>query len=153
MRFCGVLDSRSSTRPNFGPPGESAIQALNPQRRDAILRLTEWDELHPGTLNVKVGSDVVPLLSKMAPNWREDGSDITYPLGFEYILKLRKAYLYFAGFAYYRDQSQSILIRIAENPISQLVELLAAVGIRETFDLSDGDSLEIAVGESNNVLH
>ena len=65
------MNLRSSLPEAGGPPGESEILALNPQRKDGILKATGWEKLEPGSLNLDVSADVVEALGKLSPYGRK----------------------------------------------------------------------------------
>lgn len=78
-QFAGIVETRSSAPQSGGPPGEAEVLALNPHRKDAILKITGWKELYPGTLNLGTGEDTLQRLLLCETAWREDASQVKYP--------------------------------------------------------------------------
>ena len=75
MKFVGTVSFRSSHSPGEGPPGESEVQQLNPQRKADILRVTGWTKLEAGSLNLEVDQTEVINLGQFAPILYEDGKE------------------------------------------------------------------------------
>lgn len=94
VTFEGRVSSRSSNSAS-GPPGERVILELNPQRKEAILQLTGWPLLEPGSLNLEVVESVIDLLPESSAALTEDGSTVEYPDGWKHIPVLRQGYLYY----------------------------------------------------------
>ena len=94
MKFHGAVQFRSSIQPGIGPPGESEVLALNPQRSESILKATGWDRLEPGSLNLTVEAAIVIALLKFEPTLVEDAATVRYPEGYRHIPQMRKAYYY-----------------------------------------------------------
>lgn len=140
MKFTAKISSRSSTR-RTGPPGETEILALNPQRREMILNATGWNEISDGTLNLEVHEDVVCQLLSQEPAIREPGSTVKYPARHQRIPRLRIAYLYFRGSISYSGNSEDVLIRTAENPLKNRLEAFAPVKLRDRLEFLDGDQV------------
>ncbi len=141
LKFDGTVYSRSSAR-SKGPPGEAEILALNPARRDLILQKTEWSELFPGTLNLKVDRAVVKDLCKLRGKFRED--PVTYPDKYASIPIKRGGYHYYSARLKLEDgRKQPVLLRRCENPHKDVVEVLAPVGLRDTLGIVDGQSVNI----------
>lgn len=141
MKFKAEISSRSSLHQS-GPPSETEILRLNPQRSDMILNETGWDELYEGTLNLKVHEGIVRHLRKRKPSIREPGSSVYYPDPFQNIPKKRKAYYYFRGTISKGGCSEDVLFRTAEvPPRPDLIEAFAPVRLREALDIEDGDQV------------
>ena len=94
MKFHGAVQFRSSIQPGIGPPGESEVLALNPQRSESILKATGWDRLEPGSLNLTIEAAIVIALLKFEPTLVEDAATVRYPEGYRHIPQMRKAYYY-----------------------------------------------------------
>ncbi|MDW7774498.1 MAG: hypothetical protein SCH71_16560 [Desulfobulbaceae bacterium] len=144
MKFHATVSSRSS-KCRGGPPGESEILSLNPQRVDMILKITGWNNLVSGTLNLEVKENVVDDLLSREPTYRELGETVNYPEPFQHIPMRRLAYLYFKGTIYFRNASEDVLFRTAENPIKSRIEAFAAVKLRESLGLSDEDQIKCEI--------
>ncbi len=140
MDFTAIISSRSSAR-RSGPPGETEVLALNPQRRVKILNATGWSELFKGTLNLEVNEQVVQRLTSRSPTIRELGSEVNYPEKYQNIPIKRKAYLYFKAIICFGDKSEDVLIRTAENPLKNRIEAFAPVKLRDSLGLADGDQV------------
>lgn len=83
-----------------GPPGETEILRLNPQRESMIRTVTGWETLAPGSLNLVVDDSVVERLGEYKPKFEESASGIVYPSPYEGIPKLRKALIRFLAGAF-----------------------------------------------------
>ena len=147
MEFSGTVQSRSSAQPSRGPPGDAAILALNPARRDRILSATGWKDLCPGTLNLRVTPDIVHRLLLCVAVIRESAEHIVYPPESAHIPKLRIGYLYFQGRLKKQNSVISVLVRRACNPLADVVELLSECKLRDRLKLSDGDAIGCEVDE------
>ena len=145
MQFTGAVSSRSSTNPGQGPPGESEIQKLNPKRRETILATTGWPTLAAGSLNLVVNNNVIFDLEHLTPCWVEDATALNYPAPFEDVPRFRKAYWYYLGKATFSQLCQEVLVRRAQCPVPQTLELLAPVNIKTEFCVADKDILDIDV--------
>jgi hypothetical protein len=146
--FNGVVEFRSSLPNASGPPGETAVLALNPQRIAAIREITGWDRLQPGSLNLSVDDAAVGHLKSLKPTWTEPGSSVRYPPNYAHIPRLRGAYLYYLGNVAVRDKTQEVLIRTAANGIANRVELFAPDSLVMRFGLSAGDLVTVTVPAS-----
>lgn len=146
-KFPGTVESRSSSAPVAGPPGEAEVLALNPTRRDRILQATGWKDLFPGTLNLKVTEDSVHRLLLCTPVVRERGDDAVYPPQYAHILKFRVGYLYFRARIKNGDRILSVLIRRACNPLPTRIEVFSELKLRDALAVSDGDSVVCEIGE------
>ena len=144
LTFRGTVNLRSSAGAG-GPPGETEILRLNPQRKDGILKATGWDKLEPGSLNLDVATNVVEELGKLAPLWTEDGSTVVYPAAYAHIPKTRAAYWYYSATASGTGKSQSVLVRRAKNPLPGRIELFAPIKLRSYFGLTAGDRLKVDI--------
>ena len=150
MRFVGRVSARSTLRQG-GPPGEAEVLRLNPQRREAILKVTGWSELEPGTLNLEVDVYVPHKLLKLTAALVEDGRTVNYPGMYKHIPALRGRYLYYRGIASVPDLDRQweVLVRRAQNmPREGLVELFAERNLRRDLELSDGDELTVEINEA-----
>ena len=135
-----IVSSRSSRAPG-GPPGETEISALNPERGRRILQAMGWAELAPGSLNLEVDEDSVYRLLLCVPVIQEPGASVLYPSAYAHIPKLRVGYLYFVGRLTKGDRAAPVLIRRAVNPLPKRVEAFSNQNLRETLALSDGDAI------------
>ena len=140
MKFKATISSRSSSHAS-GPPGETEILRLNPQRCEMILAETGWNELVEGTLNLEVNKDVVSQLLTRKPTIREPGSSVYYPVPYQNIPKMRKVYLYFRGTISKGNHSENVLFRTAEKPLPNRLEAFAPVRLRESLSIADGDQV------------
>jgi len=141
MKFKATISSRSSSHAS-GPPGETEILRLNPQRCEMILAETGWNELVEGTLNLEVNKDVVSQLLTQKPTIREPGSSVYYPVPYKNIPKMRKVYLYFRGTISKGSHSENVLFRTAEKPLPNRLEAFAPVRLRENLSIADGDQVD-----------
>lgn len=141
MKFKAEISSRSSLQ-RTGPPSETEILRLNPQRREIILNKTGWDELHEGTLNLRVDKSVANQIRKMKPLIREPGNSVYYPEPYKNIPKLRKNYFYYRGTIFRGGCSEDVLFRTAEvPPRCDLIEAFAPVRLRDALYLEDGEQV------------
>ncbi len=147
IAFQAIVESRSSTAPSVGPPGEAEVLALNPHRRDRILRATGWKELFPGTLNLEVTEDCVHRLLLCTARIRERAEEVRYPEQYAPIPRLRVGYLYYSARIKNGDKAASVLIRRACNPLKTRLEAFSEAKLRESLGLSDGDSVVCEVDE------
>lgn len=150
MTFAGRVSQRSSAAGGGkgGPPGETPILALNPGRREAILRVTGWEILEPGSLNLEVADSVVTQLGEFEPTYVEPAAGVKYPAPYQSIPALRKAYWYYLAIARVGDTEEAVLVRRAENPLPGRVELFAAVSLTEKFNLKPNDAVTVQVRSS-----
>ena len=121
--------------------------ALNTQRRDRILQATGWKELSPGTLNLEVPEDCVHRLLLCTAKIREGAEDVRYPEQYAHIPRLRVGYLYYNGRIRKGNKVALVLIRRACNPLKTRLEALSEGKLRESLELSDGDSIVCEVDE------
>lgn len=136
----GLTLSRSSGTRNAGPPGEAEILALNPAREQQLRKITGWQRVEPGTLNVYcVEAQIVSLLEKSVPAWQETGEDVIYPENYRYVPLMRKSYLYYLAQLQANGQRIGVLARRAEVPVEGVVELFANVALRTRLKLSEGN--------------
>ncbi len=151
MEFRAIISSRSSTN-KAGPPSETEILRLNPQRREKILKFTEWDKLVEGTLNLEVQEDIVSRLKKRDPDIREPGSSVYYPPPYQDIPKKRKNYFYYKGTISKGGCREDVLFRAAEVPPRRgLLEAFAPVRLRDAFKLKDEDKVECVIQDLRRV--
>lgn len=145
MTFTGLVQFRSSFGPlaGTGPPGESAIQRLNPDRERRILAAVGWPTLASGTLNLEVDSSVLDTLGRLVPVVIEPASEIIYPVPFQHIPRMRRAYWYYTAFVSNLDLREPVLVRRAENPVPGRVELFSATPLTQLFGLTAGDLLTV----------
>ena len=155
MVFSGRVQFRSSSGPlvGTGPPGESAVQRLNPGREQRVRAATGWPALAPGSLNLEVDDSVLNELARRSPTLVEPANDIVYPERYKQIPKCRRAYWYYRGLVEKDGLSESVLVRRAENPVPGRVELFSAVGLKERFNLKAGDSMNVKVLEPVRDIH
>ena len=141
--FFGRIYYRSSK--DIDGPGEKILLALNPQRREAILKTTGWDALEPGTLNLKVAQEVQDALFSYEPVLSEDGETLIYPKPFEGIPKRRRFYVYYPGIARASGKSSDVLVRRAGIALPGRVELFAPLNLTTYFGLHEGDAVEVTI--------
>src|SRR5438128_2016752 len=123
LTFEGRVQFRSSVAPGVGPPGESEVLALNPEREARIRAVTGWSRLQAGSLNLTVEDGVLDALLKFEPTLVEDGAIIRYPAQYAHIPKLRGAYLYYPATFKVAEGNEPVLVRRARNPVRGRVEL------------------------------
>ena len=145
LTFRGIVNLRSSLAGADGPPGETEILALNPQRKVGILNATGWEKLEAGSLNLDVRAGVVEALGQLVPLWTEDGSTVIYPAPYAYIPKTRAEYWYYFAKASGTGKSQDVLVRRAKNPLPGRLELFAPIRLRSYFGLTAKDRLKVEV--------
>lgn len=134
IEFGGFVYPRSTKdgADSAKPPGESAILALNPKREAAILRVTGWAHLYPGTLNVRVEPQDLESILLLSPLIKELPGDLVYPTRWAHIPKLRGGYLYYSGELRWVNGSTDVLFRRACNPSSLCcLEVFASSRLRE----------------------
>ena len=141
ITFQGIVQSRSSTAPSVGPPGEDEVLSLNPQRHHRILQATGWQKLFPGTLNLEVEEKSVHQLLLCTAKIRERAEDVRYPKEFAFIPQLRVGYLYYSGRLKKGNKTVSVLIRRACNPLRTRLEAFSEEKLRDCLDLSDGEMI------------
>ena len=145
MVIVGQVESRSSSAAfGDGPPGESEIHRLNPQREQRIRRAMDWESLEPGSLNLRVDGDAVASLEKLDAAICERPDDIYYPKEYERIPQVRGGYKYYSAIATVGHETEKVLVRRAAiNPVPSRIELFAAVNLRFRFQLEDGDDVRL----------
>lgn len=144
LEFQGTVKSRTS-RGESGPPGETEILRLNPQRKQRILNETNWVDLAPGTLNLGVDHSIVERLLEQNVHIVEDANNIHYPQGFARIPTKREAYYYYLGKVIYASTSVDALVRRAKQPVPGTVELFSPVNLREYLGIDDGSVVTVRV--------
>jgi hypothetical protein len=144
MEFEGKVQFRSSVRLS-GPPGETEVLRLNPQREKQILEVTGWKTLKHGSLNLAVDNNVLDKLLMYTPAFVEPGESIIYPERFQHIPKMRVEYYYYTGVARVGENSQPVLVRRAKNPVRGRVELFAPVKLTEHFNIIAGDNVTVEI--------
>ena len=145
MRFQGRVWIRSSSGSVKGPPGETEIQLLNPDRERGILRVTGWQQLAPGSLNLAVEDSVVEALGSFTPTLEEPSEGIIYPLPFEHIPKDRKGYWYYKAIAGTESHEEEVLVRRGIVPLAGVVELFSAESLTNKFNLRPNDLLIVEI--------
>ena len=142
----GEVSSRSSIRPG-GPPGETEILKLNPQRRELILNHTGWPSLFPGTLNVDcLEEELVAHLDSLEPSFFESPESIVYPAGsYVGIPAMRKGYRYYRGLIGHGTVKLDALFRRAVNPLKGRVGVFGAEKIRTRLKVTDGSRVELII--------
>lgn len=148
MRFAGVVESRSSVPQVGGPPGESEILTLNPDRQNNLLAATGWQSIYPGTLNLGVPDDVVHRLLLYKAVFAEDGFNVRYPEKYAYIPLKRIGYLYYSAMLSKDKDSEQIpvLLRRGCNPLNSRVEVFAEHQLRQKLGIQDGDVIYCVIG-------
>jgi hypothetical protein len=154
LRFRGTVQFRSTATGGgsvaSAPPGEAEILELNPQRGQAILAVTGWGTIEPGTVNLRVEESVIAMLTGYAPAWVEEGDTIRYPASSGHIPLRRVRYYYYKATARSGDQAEATLIRRAHvPPYRGLLELFAATSLKKRFGLQAGDGLIVEVQQSD----
>jgi len=143
LKFDGLVYARSSVK-DSGPPGEAEILELNPSRRELILRETEWPDLFPGTLNLKVDAASVTALCEIEPSFTEP--PVTYPEKYASIPTKRGGYCYYRGRVKTQDNKRAdVLVRRCVNPHKDVVEILAPMKLRDALGVADGNTLNVRV--------
>jgi len=146
--FQGSVSSRSSKRPDQGPPGEAEIQRLNPQREKLLCGSTGWTRLEPGSLNVEADEEALQtILDTRASDIFEPAESICYPPKYTHIPKLRQGYRYFHCKVVRDAVECTALVRRAKNPLKRRVELFANLNLRDLLGVNDGDKLTIRLAE------
>lgn len=145
--FQATVGSRTSGGQLGGPPGESEVLALNPQRREKILQATGWKDLVPGTLNLEVVEDSVHRLLLCTPFIREKGEDVKYPQQYANIPKLRAGYLYYWARIKKGEKIATVLIRRACNPLKTRLEAFSEQKLRDSLSLTDGETVVCEIDE------
>jgi hypothetical protein len=139
--FEGIVSSRTSGGRTDGPPGETEILGLNPERRTAIIAATGWPDLVAGTLNLEVAAQSVDQLLSCVPVFRENGASVRYPMKYAHIPRRRGGYLYYRARIRNGDKMAAALIRRPVNPIAPRVEAFSDQMLRESLGVSDGTSV------------
>ncbi len=153
MVFEGRVQLRSSSGPRAGtgPPGETEVQRLNPQRGLAIRRAAGWDKMAPGSLNLAVSDSIVEELGELQPVLEEPAAGITYPPPHQHIPGIRKGYWYYSAIACKAGVQQEVLVRRAIVPVPRVVELFSRESLTEKLHLVANDVLMVEVRASRLV--
>jgi hypothetical protein len=139
--FEAMVSSRTSGGPTDGPPAETEILRLNPERRKAIIAATGWPDLVAGTLNLEVAAQSVEQLLSCVPLIREPWANVRYPGKYALIPKRRGGYLYYRARIRHGDKMAAALIRRSVIPIAPRVEAFSDQILRKFLGVSDGDSV------------
>lgn len=144
--FEGRVRFRSSKPGARGPAGEAELMRINPDRARELCRVAGWDRVESGSLNLRVEAWVVEELSKLRPAYFEASDRIRYPNGKSRIPELRGGYLYYHGEISKSGHAVSVLVRRAKDkPLNGLVEVYAAVSLKERFGLREQDTVMVTV--------
>ena len=143
----GRVKGRSSDGKK-GPPGEAEILKLNPQRRELILAKTKWDDLFPGTLNVKVDPEHVRALSHMAPHFEEE--PVKYPIEYAKIPIRRGGYEYFKARLRFTNpdgkQKVDVLVRrCRKKQLKDILEVVAPMSLKEGLRIANEDEISLSI--------
>ena len=154
ITFDGKVYARSSKEGAGGPPGETEIGVLNPERANRIRKGAGWSTLEPGTLNLRVDERDVHMLATLQPAFTEPAP--AYPEKYANVPKKRIGYWYYnAEITARKGKSfcspKRVLLRRAINPCKGVIEVLAPFSIRKKWGIKDGDALTIkALTHTNN---
>jgi hypothetical protein len=145
-KFDGTAYARSSKDGASGPPGETEIGKLNPERANRIRAKAGWSSLEPGTLNLRVDNSDIHMLATLKPAFSEFAP--TYPDEYSSIPKKRVGYWYYNAEITARKGKEfktpkRVLLRRAINPCSGVIEVLSPFNIRKKWGIKDGDKLSI----------
>lgn len=141
----GRVSSRSSRKAG-GPPGESEIGELNPQRRKMILQITGWGDLEPGTLNVECDeTDIHEFLADHNPAWLEEPGSVKYPDRYNNIPLKRGGYCYYRAILSCADSRVPVLIRRAVNPLEGRLEVYAEHNLRTRLGICDHTEVMLCI--------
>lgn len=148
MELIGTVSSRSSRKPG-GPPSETEILRLNPQRRILLCKETGWNCVEPGSLNVDINEPILQACLDCR-RWDvfEPCDSVYYPPPFSHIPTLRQGYRYFRCTAVHAGIEADALVRRAVTPLRGRVELFAPAKLREVLALQDGDSISILLADT-----
>jgi len=140
----GVVSSRSS-RGSGGPPGETEVMRLNPQREQKLLEITGWSRLAPGTLNVECSeTGLADVFARLKPLWHEPWESVTYPRKYRRIPQKRGGYLYYGAALVFAGQEAPIVVRRAVNPLKKRIEVYAETNLKEALGIADDDVVSIS---------
>lgn len=145
LHLKGRVGFRSS-KGGGGPPSESEVLLLNPQRRGQLLAVTGRSSLEPGSLNLDVDRPAFDQLLQETPVFKEPGASVKYPPRCEQIPLRRKAYLYYRAVASAKGRWCGVLLRRTEVRGPIRVELFSAESLKKRFELNAGDIVEVTVG-------
>lgn len=124
------------------PPGEKEILALNPQREENIKQLASWDELYPGTLNVRTAFSPTEIFHNIPPIAYEAGCTVTYTANYSNVPKSRVGYWYYPGFVFAKGRFKPVLFKYPDTPYSEFtLEIFSPFNLRADLELSDNDPI------------
>lgn len=147
--FQGEVRFRSSAPDAGGPPGESELLRINPQRAVELCACTGWARLEPGSLNLRVEDGVVEQLRELRECYFEHPSLINYPNGKSKIPERRGGYLYYHAVVVGLDRAEPALIRRAkQKPLKNLVEAYSLVRLVDALRLKQGSVVAIEVRDA-----
>jgi len=143
MKLTGQVFPRTNgVKPSNAAPSETEILKLNPNRERLLISNTDWKSIASGTLNLSVSEEHYYLLAQFPASFRESGSEVIYPKGWEHIPIARKEYRYYKA----NILTESVLIRCAKKPHStKVLEIFAEHNLRNKLGLSDGDDVTLEV--------
>ena len=147
MIFKGTVRKRSSADPPRQPwiAGEARVFRCNPKRRRRIMKMTGWETVFDGTLNLVVPKGVLAALKDRCPLFHERPEDIEHPTN-RRIPEIRCGYYYYEGTASVRGKTQEVLVRRAGNPHDErCVELVASLKLLEHLQIDESSKIEVAV--------
>ena len=153
IEFEGTVYARSSKENASGPPGETEIGLLNPERANRIRKGAGWTALEPGTLNLKVNDSDVHMLATLQPAFSEPAP--AYPEKYASIPARRVGYWYYNAEITSRKgkkfrSPKPVLLRRAINPCKGVIEVLAPFSIRGKWGIKDGDKLAVRANTYTN---
>lgn len=113
--FTGTVYRRKSAANPSQPDlaGEKEIFECNPQRARRIIEETDWDSVCPGTLNLRLRSEVADDLHKLRPLFFERPEDVRHPTHPK-IPSIRGGYFYYTATASAQGRTQDVLVRRAK---------------------------------------
>ena len=134
-----------STSANFkqgDAPGESSILDANLERIALIRKITDWDHISSGTLNLYTDVSPNEIKTEIPACAYEPAVSVTYPSSHAQIPKKRIGYWYYHGFIHYQGSTLPALFRYPEFPVDdRVLEVFSPQNLKNTLQLSEGDRL------------
>ena len=147
--FKGSVFFRSSKPNASGPSGEARLFQINPNRIKHICKITGWEVVFPGSLNLHVDYTVIENLTKLRELYFEKPELIKYPDGTCTIPYRRGGYLYYCAELIEFNPIQSVLVRRAkQNPLLDRIEIYAPVKLVEVLNLQEEDVIAVTVRDA-----
>lgn len=138
----GVVNSRNK---EGGPPRETEIYNLNPTRKSLIQSHTKWEDVFPGTLNVKLEKKGFQDIETLEPFFSE--SKVEYPEKYKSIPLRKGSYLYYMA----EINSYEVLLRTTQRDKRRNIGIIANVNLKRRLGIEDSETVNIKIKANKKI--